>query len=265
MTNENKQELSKDLPLNVENIDINVKLSAMKSAITRSIFFSIAAFGASLYIVYNIAALQNQQNEIYSEAKSTLLAVSPIAKGEIERKNSESIYPTNPRAIAIAGSLSLLDIKFSSAMSFLSDVSDELKQDERERQFFVNVAAVSVPTSMVEVFDTTKLKIFDRWVVDTGSSESPLLNSFPRNPILIMNHETVIFPKCNDNEEPVIVYAKAIKDGVLGSTWDAEPTILEDNYLGRWIVRFKDLEPMDKAAFDRRLLVMTQCNTIKGN
>jgi hypothetical protein len=263
MTNEINKETSTDSHSN--DVDLNQKLIDMKSAVTRSIFFSIAAFGMCLILAYNLAALQSQQNEIYSEAKSTILAVSPLAKVEIEKKKNESIYPNNSRAIAIAGSLSLLDIKLSTAKRFLMDVADELQRDELEHLFFVNASSYGSPNAMVELFDTTKLKVFDRWVIDTGSKNSPLLKSFPRNPIMIMNHESVMFPKCNDNEEPIMVYAKAIKDGVSSSTWDAEPQIFKDNDLKRWIVRFNDLEPMDKAAFERRLLVITNCKTIKGN
>jgi hypothetical protein len=263
MTDEENKERSTDSPISAE--QLNAKLIDVKSAVSRSIFFSISAFGLCLYIIYNLAALQSQQNEIYSEAKSTILAVSPIAKEEIERRKNESIYPNNPRVIAIAGSLSLLDIKLSSAKRFLMDVSDELKQDEIEHHFFVNVASFGSPNAMVELFDTTKLKVFDRWVINTGSKDSPLLKSFPRNPIMLMNHESVMFPKCNDNEEPILIYAKAIKDGVPSSSWDVEPQIYKDDNLKRWIVRFDDLDPMDKAAFNRRLLVITNCNTIKGN
>jgi hypothetical protein len=260
MTDEINKELSTPSPSN--DVDLNKQFIDIKSAVTRSIFFSIAAFGMCLFIVYNLAALQSQQNEIYSEAKSTILALSPIAKGVIEKKKNEFIYPNNSRAIAIAGSLSLLDIKLSSAKRFLMDVADELQRDELEHLFFVNASSYGSPNAMIELFDTTKLKVFDRWVIDTGSKDSPLLKSFPRNPIMIMNHESIMFPKCNDNEEPIMVYAKAIKDGVSSSTWNAEPKIFKDDNLKRWIVRFNDLEPMDKTAFDRRLLVITNCNIV---
>jgi len=267
MNFENSTENRTNLNLN-DSSDIIEKLTvasskASSNALKASIF-ALASFASTLIITFNLANLQSQQNEIYSEAKSTILAVSPIAKGEIERKKNESAYPINQRSIAIAGSLSLLDIKPHTAKSYLKNVSEELYRDDMEHQFFVNVASYGSPQAMVEVFATTKLKVFDRWIIDTGDESSPLLSSFPRNPTLLMNHESIAFPKCNNGDTPVLIYAKAIEKGTLASDWSVEPKILRDDNLNRWIVYFDDLDPLDEAAFERRLLVITNCNTIES-
>jgi hypothetical protein len=251
--NENKSEQNKSL----DTVAITKVLVDIKSTATKASLFGMSAFAMSLVILYNVASMQSQQNEIYTEAKSTILAVSPLAKGQIELNKKNPIYPTSGRAIAIAGSLSLLDIRPSDAQNYLMEVTEELKRDAEEQIFFTNVAAIGSPNVMVERVGDTKLKVFDKWVIDAGSEDSPLLSSFPRNPTLLMNHESVMYPKCEAGEVPILVYAKATKNN---ASWLEEPKIFEDDKLNRWVVLFGDLEPMDKTAFDRRLLVITDCN-----
>jgi hypothetical protein len=251
MGNENKKVVS-----NTEPSVFNKDIKDIKSSINRAIIFGCSAFAISLIIFYNMGITLKQQNETYSEIRVLSSAVLPFIKKNSVIGKTQLTYPTNPRAIAIAGSLSLLDIKPSTAKIYLSKVSKELERDEVEEQFFVNVVSFGSPSAMVESTGPTKLKIYDRWTIDVGSIDSPLLTSFPRTPTLLMNHESVGFPKCDEGKEPFLMYAKATS-GVLD--WVAEPEIKKDEKLKRWIVQFKDLKPMDVSAFDRRLMVITNC------
>lgn len=225
---------------------------------TRSTLFSIGAFMVSLYSVYLIAELDAKTDDIYTEARSTMTALSPMALDKNAEKALENrdIYPTDPRVMSIASTLLLRGVSLSDAKQYLEDVELEVAIDSREQYFFKTMAAYGSPLTMVNRTGDKEITLFDKWKISFASPDALLLEQFPMNPTLVMNHESVAFPECVEGAEPYIAYAKATIDG---ETWEDEPSVLKDEKLGRWIFTFSDIEPLDNAAFNRRILAVPNC------
>lgn len=224
----------------------------------RSTLFSIGSFMVSLYSVYLIAELDAKTDSIYTEARSTMTALSPIALDKNAEKALENrdIYPTDPRVMSIASTLLLRGVSLSDAKKYLEDVEIEVAIDSREQYFFKTMAAYGSPLTMVNRTGDKEITLFDKWKISFASPDALLLEQFPMNPTLVMNHESVAFPECVEGAEPYIAYAKATVDG---ETWEDEPSVLKDEKLGRWIFTFNDIEPLDNAAFNRRILAVPNC------
>ncbi len=224
----------------------------------------LTAFGASMLLWHNLGAIKSQQNEIYAEARSTITAVAPFAKEFMKQKieADQDVYPNDPRVMSIAGALSLQGVELKDAQSYLDEVSTEAYLDSKAQVFFKTMAAYGNPLAMVQRTGDTEITLFDKWIIDFESPDSVLLEQFPRNPTLVMNHESVAFPDCVEGAEPFVAYAKATKRGV---KWEGEPAIAKDVDLGRWIFTYPDLDPLDKAAFDRRILAVPNCRPIKSD
>lgn len=240
----------------LDSLNIGVK-KALDSS-TRSTLFSIGAFMVSLYGVYLIAELDAKTDHIYSEAKSTMTAIGPMAIEKIEEDSIENrdIYPTDPRVMSIASTLLLRGVSLGDAKQYLEDVELEVALDSREQYFFKTMAAYGSPLAMVQRSGDKEITLFDKWKISFDSPDAFLLEQFPMNPTLVMNHESVAFPECVEGAEPYIAYAKATLEG---QSWSDEPSVLRDDNLGRWIFTFGDIEPLDKAAFDRRVLAVPNC------
>merc|ERR1712098_188680 len=98
--------------------DLNVLNKGIKKALdssTRSTLFSIGSFMVALYSVYLIAELDAKTDDIYTEARSTMTALSPIALDKNAEKALENreIYPTDPRVMSIASTLLLRGVSLS--------------------------------------------------------------------------------------------------------------------------------------------------------
>ncbi|WP_338853925.1 hypothetical protein WE348_20070 (plasmid) [Alteromonas macleodii] len=241
--------------------ELNVLNKGIKKALdssTRSTLFSIGSFMVALYSVYLIAELDAKTDAIYTEARSTMTALSPIALDKNAEKALESreIYPTDPRVMSIASTLLLRGVSLSDAKQYLEDVELEVAIDSREQYFFKTMAAYGSPLTMVNRTGDKEITLFDKWKISFASPAAPLLEQFPMNPTLVMNHESVAFPECVEGAEPYIAYAKATIDG---ETWEDEPSVLKDEKLGRWIFTFNDIEPLDNTAFNRRILAVPNC------
>ena len=237
-------------------IEKNVK-KALDST-TRSTLFSIGAFMVSLYGVYLIAELDSKTDGIYSEAKSTLTALGPLAIDRAESQSIESrdIYPTDQRVMSIASTLLLRGVSLKDSKQYLEDVELEVALDSREQYFFKTMAAYGSPLAMVQRSADKEITLFDKWKITFESADAYLLEQFPMNPTLVMNHESVAFPECVEGAEPYIAYAKATLEG---TTWEEEPSVIKDDNLGRWIFTFNDIEPLDTEAFNRRILAVPNC------
>lgn len=242
-----------------ERLEENFKKT--KDGVTRSILFSIGSFMVSLYAVYEIGAMKSQQTEILSEVKQSIMAIGPLSvkqQNEVAFDN-RNIYPTDPRVMSIASTLLIRGVSLEESRGYIEEVADEVVLDSTEQYFFKTMAAYGSPLTMVNRSGPKQITLFDKWKINFDSEDAYLLEQFPMNPTLVMNHESVAFPECVEGAEPFVAYAKATTEG---EEWVGEPSVLRDDKLGRWIFTFGDIEPLDTAAFNRRVLAVPNCRLV---
>ena len=259
LENEEAAPVQQVTSIDEERLEENFKKT--KDGVTRSILFSIGSFMVSLYAVYEIGAMKSQQTEILSEVKQSIMAIGPLSvkqQNEVAFDN-RNIYPTDPRVMSIASTLLIRGVSLEESRGYIEEVADEVVLDSTEQYFFKTMAAYGSPLTMVNRSGPKQITLFDKWKINFDSEDAYLLEQFPMNPTLVMNHESVAFPECVEGAEPFVAYAKATTEG---EEWVGEPSVLRDDKLGRWIFTFGDIEPLDTAAFNRRVLAVPNCRLV---
>ena len=221
---------------------------------------SIAMFllACSVIVTGYVALNDIKLSDKVSATESRIKALQMFVHAQTSDKDINDFSLTTVR---VGAGLSLMGFRYGDIAGYLQQVQKEVDVQAKKTAVFNGISAIGSPAFFVEKISEKSLKLYDEWVVQFDSPSAFLLKNFPRAPILAMNNEVIPFIECEQGDKadtviPTLVWAKAYRNG---HNWKAEPAIFSDSENKRWIVRYDDIEPLDTAAFERRVIAFPTC------
>lgn len=231
-----------------------------------SSLFSMASFGAACWALMSLGPIGDKVNWIATDLNSLSVAVKPLIQfadkaNQRNGDNPQALYPTDARTITVAATIAKRGVAIDDSKQYLEEVSRHMYQDQVMTVFMQNVAALGAPTAMVRASEDS-ITLYGKWQIDINESNKALLESFPREPLLVMDNESIPFPSCPDGTKEHIVYTTAYEVGTDG--WETTPVLHKDVELRRWTFMFDESRPLSTESFEKRLLVLPNCRVVEA-
>lgn len=167
--------------------------------------------------------------------------------------------PMNDRAIAVAGHIALQGLPHDEkSREYVHFMEKEIEADIKDLLFYTKFSMITGTNHVAELTDETTVKVFKEWEIKFTHANTPLLKQFPSAPFLAVNHEIIKQPNCENNDDAFIYWGKATRNK---ESWTEAPIIWDNKETKEWLIKFNDIEPLDKRAYDRRLLIIAGCKS----